>query len=98
METLDLKVDGMTCQSCTRAVERALRNVPGVDGVDVRLDAGTATVRGEGVVAMGEAFKAALGAAGYEARPPGGAPAARQAPNGGCGSGRASGGGCCCGH
>merc|ERR1712217_929354 len=37
-ELVTLKVDGMTCSSCTRTVEGALRAVPGVMHVTVSLD------------------------------------------------------------
>ena len=37
---LDLKVAGMTCEHCVAAVTRAVREVPGVDGVRVDLEQG----------------------------------------------------------
>ncbi len=41
-----LDIDGMTCASCVRTVERALECVPGVAGASVNLVTRTATVRG----------------------------------------------------
>ncbi len=41
-----LDIDGMTCASCVRTVERALERVPGVEGASVNLVTRTATVRG----------------------------------------------------
>ena len=35
--TISLAIDGMTCASCVRRVERALRKVPGVLSADVNL-------------------------------------------------------------
>ena len=99
MEAVELKVDGMTCGSCVKAVSRALGGVPGVEAVDVRLDDGTATVRGRDVVGHTQALVAALAGAGYQARVAGEPQAASAKPvAGGCGSGsgRAAGGGCCC--
>lgn len=97
METVELSVDGMTCGSCVQSAKRAVSRVPGVESVDVRLQDGAATVRGERVASRAEAIVAALTEAGYPARvSPAGATMPRGAA-GGCGSGR-SGGGCCCGH
>jgi Cu+-exporting ATPase len=42
---LSLPIDGMTCASCVRRVEKALQSVPGVESVDVNLATETATVR-----------------------------------------------------
>ena len=36
-QTLDLKVEGMTCASCVARVEKALRKVPGVVDATVNL-------------------------------------------------------------
>lgn len=41
-----IKVEGMSCQHCKAAVEQALQDVLGVEGVDVSLDEGFAVVRG----------------------------------------------------
>ena len=45
--TTELKVDGMTCGHCVKAVEKALKGVAGVHDVQVDLDAGKATVHGD---------------------------------------------------
>lgn len=47
-----LKIEGMTCGHCKKAVEDALRSVDGVTAVDVDLDAGQARVEGGDVAAM----------------------------------------------
>jgi Cu+-exporting ATPase len=44
MSTLDLSVGGMTCASCVMRVERALKNVPGVQDVSVNLATESARV------------------------------------------------------
>lgn len=98
METVELSVDGMTCGACVQAAKRALSRVSGVESVDVRLEEGAATVRGEHVAALVGRLVEALGQAGYAARvaPAGGV--AKVAGAGGCGSARSGGGGCCCGR
>jgi copper chaperone len=61
-----LKVEGMTCEHCTKAVREALSSVPGVDRVaEVSLDRGEALVDGEPRTA---ALLDALVEEGYEAR------------------------------
>ena len=44
METVTLKVDGMTCGGCVASVERVLKAVPGVVAVKVQLSPGLAEV------------------------------------------------------
>ena len=61
-----LKVEGMTCQHCVKAVREALSSVPGVDRVaEVDLESGQALVDGE---PQADALVAALHEEGYEAR------------------------------
>ncbi|MBF5008695.1 heavy-metal-associated domain-containing protein [Burkholderia pseudomultivorans] len=67
MDTIELKIKGMSCGSCVSSVTRALQQVPGVDTVDVNLELSTARVSGN-AQAM-PAMLAALAAAGYEAVP-----------------------------
>ena len=43
MESLHLKIEGMTCQHCVRAVDGRLRRTPGVEVDDVAI--GSADVR-----------------------------------------------------
>jgi copper chaperone len=61
----ELKIDGMTCGHCQRAVEHALARVTGVAQVKVDLQQGTATVSGS---ADFGALVAAVHEEGYEAR------------------------------
>ena len=63
-QTLELGVQGMTCASCSRRVERAIRVVSGVSGVAVNL--ATERVRIEGAADPG-AVVAAIEQAGYRA-------------------------------
>jgi copper chaperone CopZ len=55
----------MTCSHCTAAVSGELRLVPGVDSVDVDLDARLVTVRGRDLDE--QALRTAVDEAGYEA-------------------------------
>ena len=66
-ETIELKVDGMTCDHCVRAVTDAITGVAGVSGASVYLDGGAATVTGETIDL--EAVVAAIVEEGYEAAP-----------------------------
>ncbi len=62
-------VEGMTCASCVRRVERALSRVPGVESAAVNLATERATVvYHPGVAGLAE-FRAAVGQAGYQIAP-----------------------------
>ena len=58
-------VPSMSCGHCKTAVSSALRDVPGVESVDVDLDTKLATVRGQNL--DDAALRAAIEAIGYEA-------------------------------
>jgi copper chaperone len=66
-ETL-LAVSGMSCPSCIRHVNDALRELDGVDKVEVRLSAGTVLVRHDQKATVNHMI-AALREAGYESTP-----------------------------
>ena len=55
-------VTGMTCGHCTKTVTNEVLQVPGVRGVDVDLDSGVLTVRGD---ASDELIHKAVDEAGY---------------------------------
>ncbi|HWQ27960.1 MAG TPA: heavy metal translocating P-type ATPase [Dehalococcoidia bacterium] len=65
---LVLDVEGMTCASCVRRVENALRGVPGVVDASVNLATERATVRYTPGAVTFEALREAVRAAGYDAR------------------------------
>ncbi|HEJ6052602.1 TPA: heavy-metal-associated domain-containing protein [Pseudomonas aeruginosa] len=67
METIELKVAGMTCASCANSVSKALNRVPGVQDVRVDLTRGTASVVGDQAAQKTPELIAALSAAGYAA-------------------------------
>ena len=53
----ELNVTGMSCGHCVKAVEGALKAVPGVEGVQVSLEGGKATVQGDAAQALIAAVK-----------------------------------------
>ena len=66
----ELRVDGMTCNNCTRHVTEAIQSVPGVRSAMVNLTAGRASVRWNvGTVANNDSLITAVTAAGYDAKP-----------------------------
>src|SRR6266540_556028 len=62
---LSLPVTGMTCASCVRHVEKALRRVDGVSSVDVNLATERATVLFDPAVATLPAMKTSVEKSGY---------------------------------
>ncbi len=59
-----IKIEGMSCGHCQKAVEKALRTLPGVTGADVNLQTGEATVTITGEVAR-EQLEQVVATAGY---------------------------------
>ncbi len=66
--TVELAVEGMTCASCVRRVERALAKVEGVESATVNLATERATVTYDPERASLDAMLRAVQAAGYRAR------------------------------
>lgn len=63
--TATYTVLGMTCGHCVSSVTESVERLPGVTGVDVRLDRGTLTVASAAPLDPG-AVRAAVEDAGYE--------------------------------
>ncbi|NJD28655.1 MAG: copper-translocating P-type ATPase [Chloroflexi bacterium] len=63
-----IPVEGMTCASCVNRIERYLRKTEGVVEANVNLATETATIRFDPAVVDLEGLRAAVEAAGYEAR------------------------------
>lgn len=61
----ELKIEGMSCGHCVKAVETALKAVDGVKSVHVSLEEGKATVEG---LAVPEQMIAAVVEEGYAAQ------------------------------
>ena len=72
LQTLDVSVGGMTCASCVARVERALKQVPGVQDATVNLATETARVvaapDGGGSSDLDARLRRAVRTAGYEPR------------------------------
>lgn len=67
METVTLKVTGMTCMGCVGSVKRVLQGMDGVKSADVSLDKAQATVQYDANQVNPAQLKAAIEDAGYEA-------------------------------
>ena len=65
--SVELKVDGMTCQACARSVTRKLSGIDGVASASVDLAAGKATVVRDESRASVEDLIAALSQIGFRA-------------------------------
>lgn len=63
------EVRGMTCASCQAHVERAIRDLPGVEKVEVNLMTGTMKVSHDPLSISPSTIAAAVDAAGYQAIP-----------------------------
>lgn len=63
-----LSVEGMTCSSCVRHVTSALRELEGIDAIEVRLRDGKVKVEHDPSLATIDEMVQALGEAGYESR------------------------------
>jgi copper ion binding protein len=68
MKETVLEVEGMSCSSCVRHVEGALRGIDGVTRADVDLGAKRARVQHDPAKASVEQMIAAVVDAGYECR------------------------------
>ncbi len=66
MDRLELRVDGMTCEHCVRAVTTEVSAVAGV--ADVEVDLGRGAVRVTGTAVSDEAVRQAIDEAGYTVR------------------------------
>jgi copper chaperone len=67
LETVNLRISGMTCQGCVRSVKNVLESVPGVTTAEVSLQNSEARVVFDPARASLVTLKAAVEEAGYEA-------------------------------
>lgn len=61
-----LTIRGMSCQHCVKTVTEALRGLPGVEAVEVSLEAGTARIAYDPALSDRQAMARAVADAGYE--------------------------------
>ena len=66
METITIRVKGMTCGGCVAAVGRVLHKLDGVEKVDVSLERGQASVEFDAARVGEEDLRAAIEDAGYD--------------------------------
>jgi len=67
MMTVELTIEGMSCEHCVARVQKALAGVEGVTAAEVTLEPGSATVRGEDLNVAD--LVEAVDRVGYTARP-----------------------------
>jgi uncharacterized membrane protein YraQ (UPF0718 family)/copper chaperone CopZ len=67
-DVVELQIKGMSCNGCVQSLTRALAGLPGVSGVDVRLEDGSARLVGSGFAAG--AVLEAIASLGFEATNP----------------------------
>ncbi len=66
MEKAVIKVGGMSCDHCVRAINKAVSALPGVDSVIIDLKAGTVTVEHDPVQSPLDKIKAEIEDQGYD--------------------------------
>jgi copper chaperone len=66
MKTTVIKVSGMSCEHCVKAVAQAVQALPGIGGVSVDLAAGTVTVEHDPAASGTERIIAEIMDQGYE--------------------------------
>lgn len=66
MEKTILKVDGMSCEHCVKAITKAVGALPGIGGVSVDLKGGTVAVEYDPAKSPLDKIKAEIEDQGYE--------------------------------
>jgi len=66
MEKLTLKVDGMACEHCVKAVTNGLKSIPGVNSVSVDLKAKTVFAEYDSKLVTPEMIKGKIDDLGYD--------------------------------
>lgn len=66
MERTIIGIGGMSCQGCVKNVSGVLRDLPGVDSVEVSLEAGQASISFDPAKVGTAQFKDAVEAAGFD--------------------------------
>lgn len=66
MDTVVIKIKGMTCMGCVKSVTNVLQPISGVASVNVSLEQGSATISYDAAQANVSQFKSAIEDAGYE--------------------------------
>lgn len=66
METITLKINGISCMGCVRTLTSVLGALPGVESVSVSKEENAATIGFDPAQTGAAAFQAAIEDAGYE--------------------------------
>lgn len=66
MESITLKIEGMTCGGCVSSVTKVLEPIDGVDKVNVTLKPGQATIEYDPAKTGTDAFRQAIEDAGFD--------------------------------
>lgn len=66
MESITLKVKGMTCMGCVNSVTRVLKATPGVANAQVTLEPAEARLEFDAALTNPQQLKAAIEDAGYD--------------------------------
>lgn len=66
MEQTVLKVEGMSCNHCVKAIEKAIGTLPGIENVSVDLKSKTVTVNYDPAQSPLDTIKAQIDDQGYE--------------------------------
>lgn len=66
MESLTLKIKGMTCGGCVKSVTTVLQQLPGVSAVNVSLEQNNAEINYDPSKVKPAQFKAAIEGAGFD--------------------------------
>ncbi len=66
METIIVAIDGMSCQGCVKNISGVLQALPGVERVEVSLEAGQATIAYNPAQIGRLQFVAAIEGAGFD--------------------------------
>lgn len=65
-EKIDIKIEGMTCQSCAKAVERSVKKLDGIENANVNIATDKATITYDGSKVKLSQIKGAIEKAGYK--------------------------------
>lgn len=66
MDTITLKIEGMSCGGCTSSVTNVLQAINGVSEVEVTLEPGQATIKYDADLASIDTFASAIEDAGFD--------------------------------
>ncbi len=66
METIQLNIEGMTCNGCVNSVTNVLQKIPGVNSAEVSLEQKRATLIYNPAQSNPDQFKAAIEDAGFD--------------------------------